>query len=163
MYDDGSPRSADQAARIAMYQAVANRRLAFDTMMWQVPALCLTAQAFLLTVSLAEGSSRLARFLSATLACVVAGMCLQLMVKYRYLEIIDSRIAEGLEQELGKASGSLPEIHSDPPHRARAVNMLPTRVNRLSSYRVWLTGLAAFAAVDILIAVIAIIFPRALS
>jgi hypothetical protein len=37
---------------LVMYQVVAARRQNFDSMLWQVPALSLTAQAFLLVIAL---------------------------------------------------------------------------------------------------------------
>ncbi|MER6612681.1 hypothetical protein [Streptomyces xantholiticus] len=35
-----------------VYQAVAARRMQWDALLWQVPALSLTAQAFLFTITL---------------------------------------------------------------------------------------------------------------
>lgn len=55
--NDGS-QAATEATTVAMYQVVTGRRQAIDTMMWQVPSLSLTAQAFLLTISLGSDSSR---------------------------------------------------------------------------------------------------------
>lgn len=40
---------------LVMYQVVAARRQNFDAMVWQVPALSLTAQAFLLVIALGPG------------------------------------------------------------------------------------------------------------
>jgi hypothetical protein len=43
------------------YAAVAGRRTAFDNMLWQVPIMAFTAQAFLFTIALGSDSSRGAR------------------------------------------------------------------------------------------------------
>jgi hypothetical protein len=37
--DDGGSQAATEATTVAMYQVVAGRRQAIDTMMWQVPSL----------------------------------------------------------------------------------------------------------------------------
>lgn len=143
-----------------MYQVVAARRQTFDTMLWQVPSLCLTAQAFLLTISLGADSSRLARLISSILACAAMGMCLQLMAKYRHLELIDARTAEKLERDLSGSPSEWPQIHSRPSQRAKALNMAHRRFVGLSSYRLWLSGVLLFLVVDLLIAVLTLVAPQ---
>ena len=44
----------------ATYGALATRRLQWDNLLWQVPILGLTAQAFLFTIALDPGSTRFA-------------------------------------------------------------------------------------------------------
>lgn len=158
MDNDGSEVVATEATIVAMYQVVAGRRLAIDTMMWQVPSLGLTAQAFLLTISLGSDSSRLARLVAAFLGCVAMGMCLQLMAKYRYLEVVDSRIAETLEQRFSGNSLQA-QIHSPPSKRAKALNMVPNRFVALSSYRLWMTGLLLFLVSNLVIAFLVVVSP----
>jgi hypothetical protein len=67
--------------------------------MWQVPALGLTAQAFLLNIALAHDSARLARAIAALLGMTTAALSMQLMAKHRANEVQDSRLLENLEQE----------------------------------------------------------------
>lgn len=93
----GGKANEQEAAKIAMYEAIANRRLSLDSMMWQVPVLSLTAQAFLLTIALGSETSQFARSVSAGLACVTAVMSLQLMSKHRHHERLDSEMLERLE------------------------------------------------------------------
>jgi hypothetical protein len=44
--EDPDP-SHEQALRLSLYETIAGRRAAYDTMLWQAPVLSLTAQAFL--------------------------------------------------------------------------------------------------------------------
>jgi hypothetical protein len=157
---DGDQVLPTEPAVVAMYQVVAARRLTFDTMMWQVPSLSLTAQAFLLTISLGTDSSRLARLISALLGSAAMGMCLQLMAKYRHLEIMDARTAEQLERDLSGSPGQRLYIHSPPSHRAKALNMAPRRFVALSSYRLWMTGVLLFLVADLLIVALVIGAPQ---
>jgi|SRR6266496_1936795 len=62
-----------------VYTALAARRTAFDTLMWQIPTIGLTAQAFLLTIALGAGSSRWARMVAGSLALVTALVAIQTM------------------------------------------------------------------------------------
>lgn len=71
------------------------------------------------------------------------GMCLQLMAKYRHLEVVDSRIAESLEQRLS-GSSTQAQIHSSPSRRAKALGIVPGWFVALSSYRLWMSGLLLF-------------------
>ena len=147
-----------------MYEAVSNRRLTFDSMMWQVPVLSLTAQAFLLTIALGADTSQYARSVSAGLACVTAVMSLQLMAKHRYHEILDAKMLERLEKKLIAASldQHAPEAtaHSSPRRRAQDLESEPNLLVKLSSYRVWLLGMSLFALVDAITLVFAVAHPE---
>jgi hypothetical protein len=158
----GDRAAPTEAAVVAMYQALTARRLTYDTMLWQVPSLSLTAQAFLLTISLGADSSRLARLISSILASAAMGMCLQLMAKYRHLEIIDARIAEKLERDLSRSTGQWPQIHSPPSQRAKTANVAPKRFVALSSYRLWISGVLLFLVADLLIVLLALVAPQIL-
>lgn len=68
------PKTDPPASEVfQQYQVVASRRQQFDLMIWQVPVLGLTAQAFLLNIALSHGTSQVARALSAGLAVVTSG------------------------------------------------------------------------------------------
>ncbi len=77
-------------ARDRLYEVVAARRLQWDALLWQVPALSLTAQAFLLTIVLGPNSSRFARIVSAVLSLAAALMSMQLMASDRRAEVTDA-------------------------------------------------------------------------
>lgn len=76
------------------YQIVASRRQATDTLMWQTPALCLTAQAFLFTIALDSQSVLGARSVAMALSVAVSLACIQLMCKHRHYEVLDSQWLE---------------------------------------------------------------------
>jgi hypothetical protein len=147
--------SCTEQALLAAYASVSARRTSFDTMMWQVPALATTAQAFLMTIALGADTARGSRVLAALLGMVLAVLAAQLMAKYRSLEKIDSRVAEQIERRV-----RLDRVLGLPPHASASVRadagVRPPWWIRVSSYRLWLAGLLIFAMVDCLAALAAI-------
>lgn len=146
---------ADLSLRVALYQIVASRRLGYDTLIWQVPALGLTAQAFLFTTALSANSPP-ARFLAASLAFIIALISMQLMAKHRYHEEVDARLLESFErtEKLDDLIGCAPHARSDKREEALvAMSRTYTDINpvrsswftKWSSYRLWIGGLALFA------------------
>lgn len=85
---------------LIVWQVLSDRRAAYDAMMWQTPALGMTAQAFLLTLSLGSGSSSAARIASAALSALISLMVVQLLAKHRRNEFLDSLCLETLESDL---------------------------------------------------------------
>lgn len=90
----------------AVLAAGEQRRVSTDAMMWQVPALSLTAQSFLLTIVLGSSATRGGRAVAAGVGLVVAVGALQQMLKHRYHEVMLSRWLETLEEAL-----ALPRLH----------------------------------------------------
>ena len=140
-----TPSSLDPNVLAAVYQSLAARRLGYDTLMWQVPVLSLTAQAFLLTIALGSTSSPAARLTAAILSFVVAIISLQLMAKHRHNEEIDSRLAEKLERELhlDAVIGFIP--HTPLRVREEVVSLKANIFVKRSSYKIWRFGLLLFA------------------
>ncbi|MCW6007134.1 hypothetical protein K1W54_21505 [Micromonospora sp. CPCC 205371] len=145
------------SAALHAASALASRRTAFDTMMWQVPALALAAQAFLLTIALGSDIGRLSRVIAALLGLALAGMSIQLMAKYRYLEVLDSQLLERLEGalRLDHTLGFAP--HAALSERARRSHSSASWLVRMSSYRLWLGGLALFGLADAVAAAAALV------
>jgi hypothetical protein len=137
------------------YQAVAQRRLQHDMLMWQVPALGLTAQAFLLTIALGGGSGRVARILAALLAALSSGLSMQLMARHRWHEATERAWLEAFQRRHGL----------DPVHRvqfdlAPDVGVRPAnRIAAWRSYRTWQVGLAIFGLISLLGLALAIFRP----
>ncbi|PLW45721.1 hypothetical protein PCANC_08059 [Puccinia coronata f. sp. avenae] len=69
LYSGAPPNSFKDLA--VLYQVVAERRTAFDNLLWQVPATSLTAHAFLFSISLAADTGRFARIASMGLCIVI--------------------------------------------------------------------------------------------
>jgi hypothetical protein len=68
------------------YKIISDRRNSFNTLLWQSPALSLTAQAFLLNVVSAQDRPITARIVCGATAVVVALCTFQLFAKHRYHE-----------------------------------------------------------------------------
>ena len=84
--DAGREIQSSQDVLLAQYQVVAARRQNFDSMVWQVPALALTAQAFLMTIALGPGTGHLARIAAGLLSALAALMSGQLLLRQRVHE-----------------------------------------------------------------------------
>jgi hypothetical protein len=159
--DTGEPfpslPAPDRETLLHLHGVLSDRRQNYDGLMWQVPALGLSAQAFLLTIALGSGSGTLARAGSSALAAMVALMSMQLMAKHRLHELADSMTLEKIEREL-----SIFFLNA-PPHAAVGTRLeqLPAAGTpwwlKWSSYRVWMAGLGAFAAVGLASLVFAVV------
>lgn len=90
------------------YQVVAARRLQWDNLVWQVPVLSLTAQAFLFTIALGGDSTRAARVISSVLSLVVSALCMSLMARHRQSEIMDAHL---LADHEAQKWGIKPTLH----------------------------------------------------
>lgn len=136
------------------YELLLARRLHHDQLVWQVPAISLTAQAFLFTISLAHDSSRLARLLSSFLSVVTAAMSVQLMARHRFAELTMARRLEEFERAHGLPTAAFAEVGGldRGPWLAR-------RLAALRAFDVWVWGLASFGGVGALVAVLAVIYP----
>lgn len=153
---------ARNEALLSAYAVVTARRTAFDSMMWQVPTLAMTAQAFLLNVALGSGSARTSRVIAAVLGMALSAMSMQLMAKHRFLEVLDSQLSEKFERKLNIAGATGASPHARIATRAgSAYDDLPWWI-RLSSYRLWLSGLLLFAVADGVSAVLAVVSPGVL-
>lgn len=130
-----------------VYSAIAARRTAFDTMMWQVPALGLAAQAFLLTIAFGSSSSNAARYISGALAMIVALVAIQTMLKHRSNELTDNLILERLEKLEGIEIGLGSSPHAAPRERGRAVGneLIDGTFEKHKSVHLWVISLCGFA------------------
>lgn len=158
----------------SVYESVAARRSGFDSMMWQTPVLSLTAQAFLLTIVLGEGSTPFARVLSGALSFIAAFASIQLMMKHRHMENRDAAWLEGYEKKHFNCA-----VHGKPIYRCQTTDSnwlgkrwkaLQTRASpligflvRSSSYRLWVVTLGAFGFVAFIAVLIALFKPNWLS
>jgi hypothetical protein len=104
-------------ANETVYEAVNVRRIAFDNLMWQVPALGLTAQAFLLTITLDEDDGFVARLVAGGLGLAMSIISAQLMLKHRQNEEIDRRLLELME-----ASNGWQRVHAHPRELRAAIS-----------------------------------------
>jgi hypothetical protein len=142
-----------------IYDALAGRRLQWDGLLWQVPSLSMTAQAFLMTIALGPGSSRTARVVTSILSLVAAFATLQLFASNRRAELADAHLLELHE----KATQPNVSIHGE-SYRDRR-NALSTGdwyidlLCRVRSYRVWIAALTIFALTSVVTLVLAFVAP----
>jgi hypothetical protein len=152
---------------------LAQRRIQYDNLLWQSPALALVAQAFLLSIALSPTTSTFARAVASLLGIAVSAMTIQVMIKNRYEEMLDAKLLEGFER-----AHNLPPIHSAPyrsslaPDETDRAHLLaalthgpiatPGRWEKVSSFEVWKAGLTLFALIDAGILVVAVFFPKLL-
>lgn len=154
------------------YPILAARRVAYDQMMWQTPTLAFTAQAFLFTIALETGASRLERLLPAALALTVALLSIQLLRKHEHMELVDSVALEQMERDLGLptalGTGRNP-LHTPAPRRREELRLIDGRALRggrfidLNSPTLWVAGQAAFALASLVIIAITVAAPEVLS
>lgn len=91
----------DRESLLAVYAAVAKRRTAYHSAVWQVPAVCLAAQAFLIGVMADSGAPTHARLGAALFATSLGVVGSQLMARHRRMEMSDWLTLERIERELG--------------------------------------------------------------
>jgi hypothetical protein len=142
MGQDALPDSqVPQDVLLAQYQVVAARRQNFDAMVWQVPALALTAQAFLMTIALGPGTGHLARIAAGLLSALAALMSIQLLLRQRVHEVADARWLHDFERAHGWGA-----IHQHPAERVAAAGIRSKGLMRLRSHQLWIAGLTIFGA-----------------
>ncbi len=117
--------------------------------MWQAPSLGLAAEAFLLTIALAPGSSIASRIVVSILGIAVPALASQFMAKHRHASQRDGRVLEELVKKLG-----MTEIF------APADEVKSTWLSRRSSYVAWRMGLGVFLIMNSAILILAIAYPE---
>lgn len=153
--------------QLAVWQTMAARRSGYDLLMWQTPALGMTAQAFLLTLALGHDSTRWARLISALLSMMLSLMVMQLMAKHRRNEMLESLRLRELEDRFGmaKSIGFLPHdgpekrdvtYHQYVHQRLRRTTPGPIAFWKMGSYALWMYGLWLFTLVAAAIVVLAL-------
>jgi hypothetical protein len=149
----GVERESDRALILQLAEA---RRASTDDRMWAVPALSLTALAFLLTAVLNPKTSWGARTVALAVGAVVLLVALIQMLKHRYHEVLLSRWLSYLEEQFG-----IPRLHdlrdlerATPPPQKRDP-LLARRNGELRryiefpAYRVWAVLLMVLLVADV--------------
>ena len=140
---------------LLVYEMLSHRFLSLNSLMWQVPVLALTAQAFLLTISLSPGVTVLARCLSSGLGMLISALCLQLMMRHRYLAHSDRLKLETLENCVLNVPTEA-RVNGKPADADRFLDRQPSHVW-------WQIGMLLFLLVSAAVFVIALASPQLLS
>lgn len=137
-----------------MYAVVAARRLHWDQLVWQVPVLSLTAQAFLFTIALGADSSRVARVVASLLSLVITLLSIELMSRHRRAEIMDARWLEDRERAAWPSDPDATYVVHGLRYRDRRNASPAGPLGILPGYWTWLAGLGLFgvAALFVLVA-----------
>ena len=116
------------------YDVLRERRLAFDSLMWQSPALGIAAQSFLLSIAF-DSSKGTGSCLICALLSIGLGLCsMQLMLKHRYHEKLTTLALHKIELD-----HALIPIHERP---TRATKDMPFgQIINISSFKLWMWGL----------------------
>jgi hypothetical protein len=146
-----------------VYEAFAARQRDQDALLWQTPALSLTAQAFLFSIALSHGNTEAARLLAASLSLIISFLSIQLMAKHRYIALVRARLLVRLEsnQEITAILGVSP--HADIPALGAAANEPENWFVALRSSLVWMYGLAIFGIASAAVIVMTAVWPSTLA
>jgi len=154
-----------------VYQVVAARRLQWDNLVWQVPVLSLTAQAFLFTIAIGGATSRPARIIASLLAIVITVLCTTLMARHRQAEIHDAHWLQKFEDTEWQSEPTEDELN----FRVHGLAFRATRsvgevdggwtehfVRPMPGYKTWIAGLLIFGAAAFVVLLISICCPGVL-
>ncbi|WP_330252953.1 hypothetical protein OG874_44140 [Nocardia sp. NBC_00565] len=139
----------------ALYQAVAERRLQYENLLWQVPAVSLTAQAFLFSVALTQDIDSFPQILAGLLAMTVSVISIMLMASHRRAESRDAQWLERFEQqELGAGAwGAHGAAFRSQKIADPDAGWFANLINLRLMFQVWVVGLGMFGLVAILMIV----------
>jgi hypothetical protein len=158
--DDVSDPSESEELDEVAYGALAARRLQWDSLLWQVPVLGLTAQAFLFTIALDPDSTRFSRVVASLLSLTATLMSMQLMASDRRAEVTDAHWLGELEQRHSRT-----QVHGV-AFRDRRNQMSPDVrfpvgwLLRFRSINVWMVGLALFGVAAIAVLIVTFAAPE---
>jgi hypothetical protein len=143
----------DRDVRLVAYQVLATRRAQFDTLLWQVPTLSFTAQAFLFTIALGSGDPW-SKYMSSSLSLTITVLSILLMARHRQTELMDSLLLETIERDFFHIDdwkvhgrGFVERRNATQDLRVRGLNWIPL----CRQYPVWVVGLMLFGVGAVLI------------
>jgi hypothetical protein len=150
---DDNARDGLLASLLGVYSA---QYASYTSLLWQVPALSLTAQAFLLTIALTGGNDNRAKVLASSLSIVIAFASTRLMHDQRGHAINHGELAFRVSRELRLAQqlGDLNVEDAKPP-RTNAETVWIGWDHGI--YAVWKTALYLFFLADVIVLIFVIV------
>jgi hypothetical protein len=147
-----APAKPSAADLISLLSAYGTQFGSYTTLLWQVPALSLTAQSFLMTIALSSGNTGLSRVIASLLSAVVAWASFALMHDQRGHAINHGELARRLSAKLDlkELLGSLEEPDANPA-RADAETVWTAWDHTI--YAVWKGCMVLFFVVDLVVIV----------
>jgi len=146
---------ADASALTELLGVYAAQFGSYTTLLWQVPALSLTAQSFLMTIALGDNSN-VARLIASVLSIMIAGTSISLMHNQRGHAINHGELALRVSRKLGLARklGRL-AIDDAKPEFADAETVWVGWDRHI--YHVWKVCLGLFIAADVGVIIMTIV------
>lgn len=150
-----SPGTHSSPDLVGLLSAYGTQFGSYTTLLWQVPALSLTAQSFLMTIALGSGNTSLARLIASLLSAIVAWASFALMHDQRGHAINHGELARRLSAKLDlkELLGELEEPDAKPA-KANAETVWTAWDH--SIYAVWKGCMVLFFVVDVLVIVSAL-------
>jgi len=149
--EDGTKFDRDNL--LSLLSVYTTQFASYTTLLWQVPALGLAAQAFLMTIVLGsrDNASDGAKFAAGILSNLVAGASIRLMHSQRGRAINQSELAKRVSRNLAlnELLGTL-QINDAAPQSTSAEDVWD--VNHWT-YGLWVTCMAVFVGVDLAVIV----------
>ncbi len=147
-----------------IYASVEARRLQWDNLLWQVPVLSFTAQAFLFSIALAPDSRSIARIIVMLLSIVITFLSITLMARHRQAEVTDSRWLENFESEWDEADRQHGPSWLDRRNEEKpGASVLDRIVPLLPGYITWQIGISLFGVAALAVIVITLVAPDILA
>ena len=156
---------------IIKYNSLSERRKHFDSLFWQIPALSLGGQAFLLSIALNNSSRTTSRTLSALLGIFIAFVSLASLSRIRSYEFTITNMLKKAEEELfgyrfsdnesqewkdaNKRAAEMPNQAGVKKKSLRIRNKITHKIyshlHPVQSYRIWVLTQILFILVGIFI------------
>jgi len=143
-----------EAAVLAAYAAIAARRAQWDSLVWQVSTLALTAQAFLFTIALTQGNDAWARMISSVPSLNITVISILLMARQRQAEIHDANWLERVERDvlnLGSLSAHGLLFRASRDQQRLNAGVIGDMIPLMHMFSVWVVGLSLFGVGDIIV------------
>jgi hypothetical protein len=144
------PHDKTPDAWASLLTAYASQFGSYTTLLWQVPALSLTAQAFLMTIALGSDSSNLARLIASWLSMIISVASSQLMHDQRGHAMNQGELALRVSKklQLERDIGRL-QLEDARPKKVDAETVWVAVDHRI--YHVWSRCLFLFFVADLII------------
>jgi hypothetical protein len=121
------------------YAVVASRRQGYDTLLWQMPAIGIAAQSFLITASLDADTPEFLAVVLAASSCFVAFASIQFFQRLRFMELYDAELLREFESQNASAGYAVVHGRKDGSGEIKAKGLA-----RLRAYPIWNSLLAGF-------------------
>lgn len=146
--------------RAMVYPIVASRHALWDNLLWQIPVLSMTAQAFLFSISLGPGSTSVARLIACSLSILTLFLSATSMSRQRQGSLTDSKWLAKQEKDWPKKDkqfGVEWKIRRD--NETLDAGWQGRVVPRIAMFKTWIVAFVIFALADLLIMALAIWWP----